>query len=120
MPTYNIFGWQKPSYLLADGYADTFAELMETTSWASYGTESGNPKCANCMVHSGYEASAVHDTFGSIGGFLSTVRATVFGGRYKNAETLKALDEADEPAYHGAVVPLTISTKKREAETVHS
>ena len=58
MPTYNIFGWQKPCYLLQDGYADTFAELMETTEWEHYGTESGNPKCANCMVHSGYEASA--------------------------------------------------------------
>ena len=60
MPTYNIFGWQKPCYLLQDGYADTFAELMAATEWENYGTESGNPKCANCMVHSGYEASAVN------------------------------------------------------------
>jgi hopanoid biosynthesis associated radical SAM protein HpnH len=81
MPTYNIFGWQKPCYLLADGYADTFEELMETTSWESYGTESGNPKCANCMVHSGYEATAVDDTFGSLKGFFATVRATLFGPR---------------------------------------
>ena len=57
MPTYNIFGWQKPCYLLQDGYCDTFAELIETTEWERYGTESGNRKCANCMVHSGYEAS---------------------------------------------------------------
>ena len=63
MPTFNLFGWQKPCYLLQDGYADTFAELMESTEWERYGTESGNPKCANCMVHSGYEASAVHDTW---------------------------------------------------------
>jgi hopanoid biosynthesis associated radical SAM protein HpnH len=81
MPTYNIFGWQKPCYLLQDGYADTFAELMESTEWNRYGTESGNPKCANCMVHSGYEASAVDDTFGSIKGFFATVRATLFGPR---------------------------------------
>ncbi|HMB94591.1 MAG TPA: adenosyl-hopene transferase HpnH [Tepidisphaeraceae bacterium] len=81
MPTYNIFGWQKPCYLLSDGYADTFDELMESTSWESYGTESGNPKCANCMVHSGYEASAVDDTFGSLKGFFATVRATIFGPR---------------------------------------
>src|SRR5438270_763129 len=54
MPTYNIFGWQKPCYLLQDGYADTFQELMDSTAWEEYGTESGNPKCANCMVHSGY------------------------------------------------------------------
>ena len=57
MPTFSIFGWQKPCYLLQDGYADTFQELMETVEWENYGTESGNPKCANCMVHSGYEAS---------------------------------------------------------------
>ena len=79
MPTYNIFGWQKPCYLLQEGYAKTFAELIEATEWGKYGAESGNPACANCMVHSGYEASAVHDTFGSVGGFLSTVRATLFG-----------------------------------------
>ena len=66
MPTYNIFGWQKPCYLLQDGYADTFKELIGETNWDNYGTESGNPKCANCMVHSGYEASAVNDTFGSL------------------------------------------------------
>src|SRR5579864_5780864 len=68
MPTYNIFGWQKPCYLLQDGYADTFQELMDSTAWQNYGTESGNPRCANCMVHSGYEASAVHDTIGSLRG----------------------------------------------------
>jgi hopanoid biosynthesis associated radical SAM protein HpnH len=53
MPTYNIFGWQKPCYLLQDGYVDTFKELIDTTAWENYGTESGNPKCANCMVHCG-------------------------------------------------------------------
>src|SRR6478735_7538602 len=63
MPTYNIFGWQKPCYLLQDGYVDSFAELIDTTEWERYGTESGNKKCANCMVHSGYEASAVNHTF---------------------------------------------------------
>jgi hopanoid biosynthesis associated radical SAM protein HpnH len=59
-PTFTIFGWQKPCYLLGEGYAKTFRELMEDTDWESYGT--GNyEKCANCMVHSGYEASAVND-----------------------------------------------------------
>ena len=57
-PTRNVFGWQRPCYLLGEGYAKTFAELMETTQWDRYGT--GNyEKCANCMVHSGYEATAV-------------------------------------------------------------
>ncbi len=76
MPTYNIFGWQKPCYLLQDGYADSFAELMQATEWAHYGTESGNPKCANCMVHSGYEASGVNYTFGSLKGLWATTKAT--------------------------------------------
>ncbi len=91
MPTYNIFGWQKPCYLLQDGYADTFAELMESTGWHQYGTESGNPRCANCMVHSGYEASAVTDTFFSLRGFLSTIRATLFSGNYVDEDALKML-----------------------------
>jgi hopanoid biosynthesis associated radical SAM protein HpnH len=57
-PTRTFFGWQRPCYLLGEGYAKTFKELMETTDWDSYGT--GNyEKCANCMVHSGYEATAV-------------------------------------------------------------
>jgi hopanoid biosynthesis associated radical SAM protein HpnH len=84
MPTYNIFGWQKPCYLLQDGYADTFAELMNETEWKNYGTESGNRKCANCMVHSGYEATAVNDTFGSIRGFMNTVAATF--NRYQDPD----------------------------------
>ncbi len=59
-PTRNVFGWQRPCYLLGEGYARTFRELMEETDWDAYGT--GNyEKCANCMVHSGYEATAVQD-----------------------------------------------------------
>ena len=76
MPTFSIFGWQKPCYLLQDGYADTFKELMETTNWQNYGAKSGNPQCANCMVHSGHEASAVDYNFGSLKGFLVTARNT--------------------------------------------
>jgi hopanoid biosynthesis associated radical SAM protein HpnH len=98
MPTYNIFGWQKPCYLLQDGYADTFSELMAATAWDQYGTESGNPKCANCMVHSGYEASAVNETFGSLRGFLATARATLFT-RHKDAQALQLLNEATPPVH---------------------
>jgi hopanoid biosynthesis associated radical SAM protein HpnH len=59
-PTRTVFGWQRPCYLLGEGYAKTFKELMEETDWDKYGT--GNyEKCANCMVHSGYEATAVND-----------------------------------------------------------
>jgi hopanoid biosynthesis associated radical SAM protein HpnH len=117
MPTYNIFGWQKPCYLLQDGYADTFAELMESTEWQNYGTESGNPKCANCMVHSGYEASAVDDTFGSLKGFLATVRATVFGGRYANLDALEALEEKSAPASHLGLVQLNTPSSSQLRET---
>jgi hopanoid biosynthesis associated radical SAM protein HpnH len=98
MPTYNMFGWQKPCYLLQDGYADTFQELMESTAWAEYGTESGNPKCANCMVHSGYEASAVNHTFSSFSGFMSTVKATLFT-RYSDREALAELDRPVKPVH---------------------
>jgi hopanoid biosynthesis associated radical SAM protein HpnH len=60
-PTRTVFGWQRPCYLLGEGYADTFKELMEETDWDAYGT--GNyEKCANCMVHSGFEATAVTET----------------------------------------------------------
>src|SRR5437016_170661 len=98
MPTYNLFGWQKPCYLLQDGYADTFAELMTATEWNQYGTESGNPKCANCMVHSGYEASAVNATFSSWRGFLATVRATL-SSSYKDQGALKLLNEPVNPVH---------------------
>ena len=60
-PTRTVFGWQRPCYLLGEGYAKTFKELMEDTAWDKYGT--GNyEKCADCMVHSGYEATAVMDS----------------------------------------------------------
>jgi hopanoid biosynthesis associated radical SAM protein HpnH len=62
MPTRNIFGWQKPCYLLGEGYARTFKELMETTDWDSYGT-GRYEKCANCMAHCGYEPTAVDEAF---------------------------------------------------------
>jgi hypothetical protein len=61
-PTRNVFGWQKPCYLLVgEGYATSFAKLLGETQWDQYGT-GVNPKCADCMVHSGYEATAVNDT----------------------------------------------------------
>lgn len=60
-PTRNIFGWQRPCYLLEDGYAGSFRELMETTDWDRYG-RGRDPRCEHCMVHSGYEPAAVYDT----------------------------------------------------------
>jgi hopanoid biosynthesis associated radical SAM protein HpnH len=78
-PTYNVFGWQRPCYLLQDGYAATFEELMETTEWERYGRRSGNPRCQDCMVHCGFEPTAVNHTFSSARGFLETVAVTVTG-----------------------------------------
>jgi hopanoid biosynthesis associated radical SAM protein HpnH len=121
MPTYNIFGWQKPCYLLQDGYAETFKELIETTKWENYGTESGNPRCANCMVHSGYEASAVDETFGSLFGLIRAAKATLFGGTYTDEGARQLLDqEISTP--HEALVPITIggTAAKREVEVSSS
>lgn len=60
-PSYSVFGWQKPCYLLGEGYYETFQELLEKTDWSQYGRASGNPKCADCMVHCGYEPTAATD-----------------------------------------------------------
>lgn len=76
-PTYNIFGWQKPCYLLQEGYASSFKALLEETAWEQYGV-GRNEKCKDCMVHCGYEASAVEETFSSWSGFAGTVKATLF------------------------------------------
>ena len=81
MPAYSVFGWQKPCYLLQDGYAESFDELLAETSWEGYGHASGNPACRDCMVHSGFEASAVEDTFSSWRGLLATARALFLGPR---------------------------------------
>jgi hopanoid biosynthesis associated radical SAM protein HpnH len=78
-PTFNVFGWQRPCYLLQEGYASSFQELMETTDWQSYGRKSGNEKCRDCMVHCGYEPTAVDRTFGSPRAFGETVVVTLTG-----------------------------------------
>jgi hopanoid biosynthesis associated radical SAM protein HpnH len=98
MPTYNIFGWQKPCYLLQDGYADTFQELLDSTDWQNYGTESGNPKCANCMVHSGYEASGVDHTFSGLGGLLTYIKAAL-NWKHDDSDALALLDEPVKPVH---------------------
>ncbi len=57
-PSYSVLGWQKPCYLLNEGYYQTYQELIDKTDWHNYGKASGNPKCADCMVHCGYEPTA--------------------------------------------------------------
>ncbi|AIF48059.1 adenosyl-hopene transferase HpnH [Dyella japonica] len=81
-PTYNIFGWQKPCYLLVDeGYASSYKELMEGTAWDKYGVGI-NPKCDNCMAHCGFEGTAVDDTFAHP---LKAARVATFGPRIDGA-----------------------------------
>jgi hypothetical protein len=64
---------------LQEGYTKSFQEMMDTVDWDNYGQKSGNPSCANCMVHCGHEPTAVDFTFGSWSGFWGTVKATVGG-----------------------------------------
>jgi hopanoid biosynthesis associated radical SAM protein HpnH len=65
IPSYSLLGWQRPCYLMSDGYAATYQELIETTDWDAYG-RGKDPRCANCMAHCGYEPSAVLATMGSL------------------------------------------------------
>jgi hopanoid biosynthesis associated radical SAM protein HpnH len=65
IPSYSLFGWQRPCYLMADGYAKTYRELIETTDWSSYG-RGRDPRCENCMAHCGYEPTAVLQTTRSL------------------------------------------------------
>ena len=71
IPSYSLLGWQKPCYLMSDGYVKTYKELIETTDWDSYG-RGKDPRCANCMAHCGYEPSAVLATMSSL---RETIRA---------------------------------------------
>ena len=85
MPSYGLFGWQRPCYLLQEGYAKSYGELLGGTAWERYGHASGNPACRDCMVHSGFEASAVQDAFSSWRGFAAMARAFLFGPRVPDA-----------------------------------
>jgi hopanoid biosynthesis associated radical SAM protein HpnH len=74
IPSYSLFGWQRPCYLMADGYARTYRELLETTDWQRYG-RGRDPRCANCMAHCGYEPTAVLATMSSLRQSLRALRA---------------------------------------------
>jgi hopanoid biosynthesis associated radical SAM protein HpnH len=103
-PCFNIFGWQKPCYLLQEGYAESFDELLNDTEWENYGRASGNPKCANCMVHCGYEPTAVNHTFASFGGMWATIKAMVFN-TYANPAAKRRL-EKEKQKPHGPLAHL--------------
>ncbi len=73
IPSYSLLGWQRPCYLMSDGYTKTYRELIETTDWDSYG-RGKDPRCANCMAHCGYEPTAVLATLGSLKESLRAMR----------------------------------------------
>jgi hopanoid biosynthesis associated radical SAM protein HpnH len=73
IPSYSLLGWQRPCYLMSDGYVPTYRELIETTDWDAYG-RGKDPRCANCMAHCGYEPSAVLATMGSLRESIRAVR----------------------------------------------
>ena len=73
IPSYSLLGWQKPCYLMSDGYVKTYKELIETTDWDAYG-RGKDDRCANCMAHCGYEPSAVLATMGSLRESIRAVR----------------------------------------------
>ncbi|HVB70281.1 MAG TPA: adenosyl-hopene transferase HpnH [Acidimicrobiales bacterium] len=75
IPSYSIFGWQRPCYLMSDGYASSYKELVETTDWSKYG-RGRDPRCANCMAHCGYEPTAVIATMGSLRESFRALRNT--------------------------------------------
>ncbi len=103
-PTFNLFGWQKPCYLLHEGYVDTFEELLNDTPWENYGRASGNAKCQNCMVHCGYEPTAVDHTFSSFGGLWGTIKAMVFNTYANPGARRRLAEEAKRP--HGPLAQL--------------
>ena len=73
IPSYSLYGWQRPCYLLGDGYAQTYQELLDTTEWDSYG-RGRDPRCANCMAHCGYEPTAIAATLSSLRESIRAVR----------------------------------------------
>jgi hopanoid biosynthesis associated radical SAM protein HpnH len=78
IPSYSVLGWQRPCYLLSDGYAATYQELLETTDWEGYG-RGRNEKCAQCMAHCGYEPTAIVATSASLRESLRATREVVRG-----------------------------------------
>jgi hopanoid biosynthesis associated radical SAM protein HpnH len=96
MPTRNIFGWQKPCYLLGEGYVKTFTELMETTDWDSYGT-GRYEKCANCMAHCGYEPTAAEASFANP---IKSLWISLRGVRTEGAMAPEISLESQRPAQY--------------------
>jgi hopanoid biosynthesis associated radical SAM protein HpnH len=105
-PTYNIFGWQKPCYLLSDeGYAPTYRALIEETEWDQYGV-GRNPRCDNCMAHCGFEGTAVNDAFSHP---LKAMKAALMGPRLSGPMAPDMPIEYAETARYATVAAVPIS-----------
>lgn len=114
-PTYNLFGWQRPCYLLQEGYCETFQELIDSTDWSQYGRQSGNAKCQDCMVHCGYEPTAVSETFGTWKGFWRTVKLTLWGAKPEPLDDLPGL-ASKVPPPHFVTLQLDLPADKTPAD----
>jgi hopanoid biosynthesis associated radical SAM protein HpnH len=95
-PTRNVFGWQRPCYLLGEGYASSFKDLMEATPWDEYGT-GRYEKCADCMVHCGYEGTAVED---AVRHPLKALRIKLRGIKVEGERAPEILLDRQRPARH--------------------
>ena len=113
-PTYNVFGWQRPCYLLTDeGYADTFRSLMEDTNWEAYGV-GRNPACDNCMAHCGFEGTAVNDAFSHP---LKALKVALLGPRTSGAMAPNPPVTYQDRARTVATIPVSAITRSnREPE----
>jgi hypothetical protein len=115
-PTYNLFGWQRPCYLLSDeGHASSFKSLMEDTAWEQYGVGK-NPRCDNCMAHCGFEGTAVDDAFSNpFKLLLTSLRGPRTSGPM--APELPFLYEERPPARAQTVAAVAVSDIKRKASS---
>jgi hopanoid biosynthesis associated radical SAM protein HpnH len=115
-PTFNIFGWQRPCYLLSDeGYAPSYQSLIEDTEWEQYGV-GRNPRCDNCMAHCGFEGTAVNDAFSHP---LKALKASLLGPRVTGPFALEMpILYGDAPRYAAAVaIPISqVKLASRESD----
>jgi hopanoid biosynthesis associated radical SAM protein HpnH len=111
-PTYNVFGWQKPCYLLSDeGYAPTYKALIEDTEWEKYGVGK-NPRCDNCMAHCGFEGTAVNDAFSNP---IKALLASLRGPRVDGPMAPELPFEYGDGARYAAVTAVPLSDIKHRA-----
>ncbi len=109
-PTYNVFGWQRPCYLLSDeGYAPSYRSLIDDTEWEKYGVGK-NPRCDNCMAHCGFEGTAVNDAFSHP---LKALKVWMRGPRIKGRMAPDLPVKYADGARYGTVAAIPLSEIKR-------